>query len=278
MPRLYLDRVDVQRSQHAFGVSSSTLRSLVLASGSITTASASINLHLWCALKGASSTSASSRASRPAASPPPKSGAAYSTCLPSRLPVLATFHEHVSRADPSDLGTSQKNHAAGPTACFSSEQKLGVQAIAVLPKNEKEWPVYWRSSSFGSLWRLWSTCKIRTLISAIDEMNAANPPGRRQVFATTTIKNDLATLTSAQAADCYFVASIRRVNVKSLVWTLVLQPLLPVWVRKGDASWLGLHNCTQEFLVIINHTSDWVEHLDDDDAVRRRANRCRCSS
>ncbi|CAF9942501.1 hypothetical protein IMSHALPRED_003850 [Imshaugia aleurites] len=95
-------------------------------------------------------------------------------------------------------------------------------------------------------------------------MNVANPPDGRQVFATTTIKNDLATLTGAHAADCYSIASIRRVNVKSLVLTLVLQLLLPDWVRKGDASRLGLHNCTQEFLVIINHTSNWVEHLDDD--------------
>lgn len=67
-----------------------------------------------------------------------------------------------------------------------------------------------------------------------------NLPGRRQVFATTTIQNDAATLTAAHAAYRDAFASVRRERVKGLVWTLVLQPLLPDWVRKGDANPLGL--------------------------------------
>ena len=133
-----------------------------------------------------------------------------------------------------------------------------------LPENEKKWPAYWKTSSFGSLWRLWSTCKVRTLTSATDEMNALNPPGRRQVFATTTIKNDPATLAAAHAAYYNAIASIRRVNVKALVWTLVLQPLLPDWVRKGDANPLGLLDCTHEPLVIVSFTINWAERRDDE--------------
>ena len=161
------------------------------------------------------------------------------------------------------------NHAAGPIACFSYIQTLGVQAIAVnlvytkSPENKK-WPACWRTSSFGSLWRLWSTCKVRTLTSATDEMNALNPPGRRQVFATTTIKNDPTTLAAAHAVYCDAIASIRRVNVKGLVWTLVLQPLLPDWVRKGDANPLGLHDYTHEPLVIVSFTVNWDERRDDE--------------
>ena len=95
-------------------------------------------------------------------------------------------------------------------------------------------------------------------------MNALNPPGRRQVFATTTIKSDPATLAATHAVYRDAIASIRRVNVKGLVWTLVLQPLLPHWVRKGDANPLGLHDCTHEPLVIVSFTVNWAERRDDE--------------
>lgn len=131
-------------------------------------------------------------------------------------------------------------------------------------ENEKNWPACWRTSSFRSLWRLWSTCKVRTLTSATDEMNMLNPPGRRQVFATTTIKNDSATLAAAHAAYHDAIGSLRRVNVKGLVWTLVLQPLLPEWVQKGDANSLGLHDCTYESLVVVSFTVNWDERRDDE--------------
>ena len=47
-------------------------------------------------------------------------------------------------------------------------------------------------------------------------------------------------------------------------WTLVLQPLLPDWVRKGDANPLGLQDCTDEPLVIVSFTVNWAECRDDE--------------
>ena len=186
------------------------------------------------------------------------------------MKVLAAFHECVNSAGSSDPSITYNEDAAGPIACFSYIQKLGVQAISVnlvytkTSENEKNWPACWRTSSFRSLWRLWSTCKVRTLTSATDEMNMLNPPGRRQVFATTTIKNDSATLAAAHAAYHDAIGSLRRVNVKGLVWTLVLQPLLPEWVQKGDANSLGLHDCTYESLVVVSFTVNWDERRDDE--------------
>jgi len=183
--------------------------------------------------------------------------------------VLAAFYESVNRTDSGDPSNTYDNYAAGPIACWSYIQKIGVQAISVnlvytkSPENKNKWPARWRTSSFGSLWRLWSTCKVRTLTSATDEMNALNPPGRRQVFATTTIKNDPATLAAAHSAYYDAIASLRRVNVTGLVWTLVLQPLLPDWVCKGDANPLGLHDCTHGPLVIVSFTVNWDERQDD---------------
>ena len=57
-------------------------------------------------------------------------------------------------------------------------------------------------------------------------------------------------------------------HVKGLVWTLVLQPLLPDWARKGDANplGLGLHDGSphDEPLVIVSFTVNWAERRDDD--------------
>ncbi|CAD6569233.1 MAG: hypothetical protein ASARMPRED_002677 [Alectoria sarmentosa] len=256
-----------------FGLVCSNILSyeLVLASGCITTASASTNPDLWRALKGGSNNFGIVTRFTARSFPSTKiwSGFLYMPASQATK-VLAAFHEYLNRADSGDHRTPYDSDSAGPIACFSYIQTIGVQAIAVnlvftKPlENEKKWPACWRTSSFGSLWRLWSTCKVRTLTSATDEMNALNPPGRRQVFATTTIKNDPTTLAGAHAAYSDAIASIRRVNAKGLVWTLVLQPLLPNWVRKGDANPLGLHDCTHEPLIMVSFTVNWADRRDDE--------------
>lgn len=185
--------------------------------------------------------------------------------------VLKAFHEFVNRANSRDPNATYDEYAAGPIACFSYIQALRAQIISVnlvftkLPENRKKWPICWQTSSFASLWRLWSTCKVRTLTNATDEMDALNPPGRRQVFGTVTIKNDTATLAAAHTTYCNAFASIRRNKVKGLVFTLVLQPLLPDWVRKGDPNPLGLFDDgTYEPLVVVSFTVNWDEVQDDE--------------
>ncbi|MCJ1417466.1 hypothetical protein MMC32_003810 [Xylographa parallela] len=244
---------------------------IVLASGSIVTASASTNPDLWRALKGGSNNFGIVTRFTASSFPSTKiwSGFLYMPASQATK-VLAAFHAFVNRVVSDDPSTTYDANAAGPIACFSYIQKLGVQAIAVnlvytkLPDNERRWPICWKNSSFGSLWRLWSTCKVRTLTSATDEMNSLNPPGRRQVFATTTIKNDPATLAAAHAAYHNAISSMRHVNVKDLVWTLVLQPLLPEWARKGDANPLGLLDSSSEALVMVSFTVNWAEPRDDE--------------
>ena len=58
-----------------------------------------------------------------------------------------------------------------------------------------------------------------------------------------------------------------------MVWTLVLQPLLSDWVRRGDANPLGLHDFTDEPLVIVSFTINWAERQDDEfvNTTARRA-------
>lgn len=159
-------------------------------------------------------------------------------------------------------------NAAGPIAFFTYVQALGgIQIISVNlahtkpTENEKKWPLTFRSSSFPSLWRFWSTCKVQTLTSACNEMSSLNPPGKRQVFITTTIKNNLAAITGAHDAYRNAIDSIR--GTTGLTWTLVLQPLLPQWARKGDPNPLGLNAGTSEPLVLVSFTVNWSDEKDD---------------
>ena len=207
---------------------------IVLASGSVTIASASTNADLWRALKGGSINFGiiTHFTARSFPSSSIWSGFLYMPAWQASKVIMA-FHEFVARADLKDPDTKYEENAAGPIACFTYLQQIRLQAIAVNlvhtrpPLDNKQWPTCWKMSSFASLWRLWSTCRVRTLTSSTDEMSALNPPGRRQVFATTTIKNDLETLKAAHLVYQYAITSLRQVNVKGMSWTLVLQPLLP---------------------------------------------------
>ncbi|KAK2880121.1 hypothetical protein FQN49_000535 [Arthroderma sp. PD_2] len=243
---------------------------VVLASGSVTTASPSTNPDLWRALKGGGNNFGilTSITVRSFPSSDIWSGFLY---MPSSnaTKVLSAFHEFVNRAHPDHPGPGYDSYASGPIACFTYLQQLGIQAISVnlvytkLPEQKKKWPECWSSSAFKPLWRLWSTCKVRSLADACDEMNSLNPPGRRQVLATTTIKNDPATLKAVHTAYSDAIAPIKRANIKGMSWTLVLQPMLPNWAGEGgDGNPFGLSDTTEP-LVIVSFTVNWIESSDD---------------
>jgi FAD/FMN-containing dehydrogenase len=234
---------------------------VVLASGTVTTASEIVNSDLWHALKGGSNNFGIVTSFTVRAFPSGNiwSGFLY---LPSSQSskVVAAFHDFVGRTDTYD------KHTAGPIACFSYVQPLGIQVVSVTlvyTKPEK-WPACWKSSGFTSLWRFWSTCKVQSLTSATDEMNSLNPPGRRQVLAATTIKNDLPTLVAAHAIYRDSIKALR--GIKGLSWTLVMQPILPEWVKMGSPNPMGLD--TDEALVNVSFTVNW-EKDGDDEAVNK---------
>ena len=254
---------------------------VVLASGDIVTASSSENPDLWRALKGGSNNFGIVTRFTARCFPSSKiwSGFLYMPAFQTTK-VLAAFHESLNAGISNVSNTVYDEHAAGPMVAFSYIQALRAQLISVnlvytkLPESEKKWPACWKSSGFASLWRLWSTCKVRTLTSATDESDALNAPGRRQCFATTTVKNDPATLTAVHKAYHDAIAPLRQMGVKGLVWTLAIQPLLPAWARKGEVNPLGLSDCPDhESLVIVSFTVNWDERRNDDSvkATTRRA-------
>lgn len=241
---------------------------VVLADGTVVTASQTVNSDLWCALKGGSNIFGIVTKFTMCSFPSEKiwSGFLY---LPSwqASRVLSSFYDGIVTNN--DSQTHEK-HAAGPLVCFTYLQQLGIQAIAINlahtnpPINGSKWPACWQSSGFQKLWRFWSTCSIRSLTSATDELSVLNPPGRRQEFATTTVKNDMATLQAVHNAYSNAIASIRTQKIQRMSWTLVLQPLHPHWARKGDKNVLGLDSGTAEPLVIVSFTVNWVLSRDDE--------------
>ncbi|KAF7897687.1 uncharacterized protein EAF01_008653 [Botrytis porri] len=224
---------------------------IVLASETLATASATQNSDLWRALKGGSNNFGIVTRFTARSFPSIKIWSAFLYMPSSQTSkVISVFHEVVNRVD-------WDHHAAGPLACSTYIHPLGVQAISVnlvyTKPSENKWPEYWKRSPFSSTWRFWSTCKLRTLTSATDEMNALNPPGKRQVLATTTIKNDIATLTATHAVYQNAISSLRS-------------------VRKGDANPLRLHDINEP-LVIVSFTVNWPNARDDEvvKKITRRA-------
>jgi FAD/FMN-containing dehydrogenase len=235
---------------------------VVLADGTVVEASASSHPDLWRALKGGSNNFGIVTRFTVRCFPTTKiwSGFLYLPSFQAKK-VLAAVHEFVAR-DPYD------ENAAGPMACFTYAQSLGFQAISVnlvytkLTGSEKGWPACFQSSRFKSLFRIWSTFKPRTLTNATDELEGLNTTNGREAYSTTTIKNDPASIAEAHAAYLEGMGLVR--HVKGIYWTLVLQPLLPAWIRKGDPNPMGLQDSPDMPLILVSYTVSWARAQDDE--------------
>ncbi|KAL8987686.1 MAG: hypothetical protein Q9177_003133 [Variospora cf. flavescens] len=230
---------------------------IVLAEGSVATASESSNPGLWRALKGGSNNFGvvTSFVARSFPSTSIWSGFLYMTGSKANQ-VIDAFHEF-NQAKPGIYD----EYAGGPLVCFSYLQKLGINVISTHLAYTKpvSWPACW--GNFKSIGKLWSTVKIRSLTSATDELVKLSPPGLRELFFTTTVKNDHATLMETYATYKQGAEVMRR--VKGMTWTLALQPLLPVMMRKGQPDSQGLGTRTEP-LVIILFTVVWKDTADDE--------------
>jgi len=252
---------------------------IVLADGSVVQATAESHSDLWRALKGGANNFGVVSRFEVRAFPSPKLWSGFIYLHSSQAPkVLSSFHDFLDRTLTGDEGKTYDDFAAGPIVCFTYLQQLGIQAVAVaithtkLPKNDKKWPRCWQTSGFSKLWRFWSTCSVKSLAAASDEMSVLNPPGRRQEFATTTIKNDQPTLAVAHRAYRDAIGEIRKHNIQNMSWTLVLQPMLPEWTRKGDSNVLGLSDGeSTRALVNVSFTVNWK--LSQDDSTVQRITR-----
>ena len=243
---------------------------VVLASGEIVTASKTQNPSLWKALKGGSNnfgivTEFKIRTFKCAKV---WSGYLYMPAFQANTAIEA-FHEFADRGNPQKPRAIYDEYAAGPITCFSWISQLNLQLISVNStytnpdQHSKKWPECFQNSKFRPMWRYWSSTKLRCLTDATDVVNALNPVGRRQILTNTTIINDLATLKATHTAYLHGITLLKQAKIKDILWTLVLQPILPYWTKLGDDNPLGLDEI-EEPLVNISFTINWAEHKDDE--------------
>lgn len=229
---------------------------VVLANGSVVTASETTNAKLWRALKGGANNFGIVTSFEMRVFPCSQVWGGFLYMLSNKAgKVIDEFHEF-AKATPE----TYDEHAAGPLCCFSYVQPIGIQAIAitlVYTKPEK-WPACFQG--FNKIGRVWSTNKVQRMGSVADELNSSSPPGKRQLFCTTTMANDHATLRESHAAYARAKDAMR--GVKGLVWTLVLQPLHPATAARGQPDVLGLADRTRP-LVIVLFTAVWTKKEDD---------------
>lgn len=148
---------------------------VVLANGTLATASETTNAELWRALKGGSNNFGivTQFVARSFPSTNVWGGFLYMTSSKASE-VIDAFHQFTE-----DKPGVFDEYAAGPLVCLSYVQKVGIRALAthlVYTKPER-WPTCY--SDFKSIGRIWSTTKIRSLTSATNELDSSSPPGLR---------------------------------------------------------------------------------------------------
>jgi hypothetical protein len=160
-------------------------------------------------------------------------------------------------------------YAAGPIVAWVYVPSIRLRLIAgslIYTKPEPWAPVF---QHFKKPWRLWSTTKIRTLTSATDELHRASPRGERQFQLTTTVLNDLDTLTAF--LDIYTRRSKDLKHVPGSSFTFVVQPLSAAVTHKGSPNVLGLENRSRDQALIIILLVFVSGRAEDDDVIRRVA-------
>ncbi|KAG7112548.1 FAD-dependent monooxygenase CTB5 like protein [Verticillium longisporum] len=253
---------------------------VVLADGSIVTASADENDDLWRSLKGGGNNFGVVSQFTLRSFPAPKNIWTGTFATPGFLSTrtIRAFYDHGERAMSGKPGLFDE-HASTPILSLSYITNLGIKmhfchmAYTNPSDNGNDWPEYWKRSPFRSLWRFQNTSKNESLHDSVTTLGSFSDTDDRNVFGTTTIKSDLATLLAVRQIFSDATPSIK--HVKNCMFIYITQMVLPQWINKGDPNVLGLEEC-QEPLVIISFAVNWGTAEDDEavtGAVRRTISR-----
>lgn len=262
--------------KHGFICSNVISYEVVLADGSIVTASANQNPDLWRALKGGGNNFGVVSQFTLRSFPLPRQIWAGSFVTPGFLykRTITAFHEHGKRGISGEPGTLDED-ASTPILSTSYLPSVGITAsfnhIAYAkPTPDNRWPEFWAKSPFRSLWRFQNTHKNRTLHEAVVHLGELSATENRNTYGTTTIKNDLATLFAVRQIWADAHPSVK--HVKDCMFIYIMQFIMPQWAGKGDPNVLGLEGC-DEPLVIISFAVNW-ENPEHDAAVKGAVRRC----
>lgn len=114
--------------------------------------------------------------------------------------------------------------------------------------------------------RLWSTLAIRTLEGAAELVQRWSASGQRDLFHATTFENDLEVMQFAQQAWKESLADVKKVS--GVVWSLCFQPLVPSATLHHASNSMGLK--TNKTLTIAHASIAW-NHAKHDDRVHKAA-------
>ncbi|KAM7197449.1 hypothetical protein V8F20_006594 [Naviculisporaceae sp. PSN 640] len=230
--------------RHGFVCSNALSYEVVVADGSVVTASATENPDLWRVLKGGGNNFGivTRFTMRAMPSEPIWVGQIFAPAAFQHAKARVALHDYVANASSGRPNTFDEN-AAGPIVTFAYIQSVGLQAIALhfvytkpSPEIKKnKWPAHWKGT------------------------NA--PPGTRHVQGTTTIRNDLETMDAAYAIFSQTTTKLR--HVKGLLLPFIYQAILPDWMNKGHPNILGLAGCSEP-LIILAVSVTWKEAKDDE--------------
>lgn len=239
---------------------------VVLASGQVLIASATKNAKLWRALKGGGNNFGIVTRFTFQAFP---SGEIWGGWLFSPSfefsRSIDLFHKFVNRADPNTTDADYDDYASGPMVCFCYLQRPGMEIISTFiaytkePPSGSEWPTCWKKSGFKSIWRYWSTVKQRTLSSACQDLAVGEKAGLSQNIAGTVVRNDKTTLEAAYKFYREACTEVKNAKGNGIRFVMVLQPLLPTWMRKGDPNYLGLKNTLNEPHILVSFSPVWTD-------------------
>jgi hypothetical protein len=116
-------------------------------------------------------------------------------------------------------------------------------------------------TGFTSLWSFYRSSKVQSHTSIVEQFGRTAPAGTRHMQGTTTIRNDVETMTAAYAIFCQTTTKLR--HVRGLLFPFTFQAILPGWMNKGYPNVLGLEGCTEP-LIIINCSLTWAKAKDDE--------------
>ncbi|KAK3937345.1 hypothetical protein QBC46DRAFT_12195 [Diplogelasinospora grovesii] len=249
-----------------FTCSNAVSYEVVVADGSVVTASASVRPDLWRVLKGGSSNFGivTHFTLRSLPSAPLWVGRMFSPGY-QHAKALAAWHDYLEHVSSGQPGAFDEN-AAGPILSFVYVQSIGLQLIAIhlvyteAPEDNK-WPAHWKQTGFPSLWSFYRSSKVQSHTSAVQQLAVTSPAGTRHTQGTTTIRNDAETIAAVYAIYRQTTKELR--HVKGLLFPFNFQAILPGWMNKGDPNVLGLEGCTEP-LIIIGFAATWTEAKDDE--------------
>ncbi|KAH7014263.1 uncharacterized protein B0I36DRAFT_338482 [Microdochium trichocladiopsis] len=250
---------------------------LVLADGTIATASATENPDLWRALKGGLNNFGVVASFTLHCFPGGPVWAGYSI-IPSFGPLnrsmLQAYYDYGMQAstpagfDP-NVSTPIVSFVYLPDAAGLSvwSMHLSYTLKDGSPGSEigsKVWPEHWRKSPFHALrCRLVNNQVAASHLQAVEDLGTLSILEQRNMYNVTGFRLDLPTMQAALDIFQRRKKELRGVKPGGTAFCMVFQTLNPLWYNKGDKNVLGLEAC-KEPLVVLELCINWKDARHDE--------------